>query len=488
MALFIVITLIAVGILVATTLTVGFEGALPFFAFLVILLPGESRISFGDLFVVTSTRVIIATMVVLFFALGNQHPKSDRNNRLPLKYLLILYVVWRFVSTLNSVVFMTSLRVVLDNTLEFYLLYYILARSISNVKTIHKILAASIAALVVCCAFGAVERFTHWRVADLFPVVLHRLEAGEGGRLGPGDRLRSTFPHPILYANALALGIPWVLYFLSLAKTAAQKICLWGALIMMTWNIYKTGSRGPWLALAMSLVVLFFFLQGSIRKYLLVIAFLTVATLIVRPGVLETLTTTYHATRDPDSLRGTSYQYRYELMHAGVRAISHNVGRALWGFGPESFYHLGLEAEVALTGKTEELESCDSAWVEVMIEAGYVGLFLVAALLMGAALLSWKGFKTVPPPANSLCLVFMVSIGAYAFMMLSVEDFGWGQQTFMLWMILAMSVVYPRLASSGASLGKRSFQALPEFEGNSLRRPSDRPNRALAGARHFERG
>jgi O-antigen ligase len=360
----------------------------------------------------------------------------------------------------NSVVVTTSVKTVLDNVFEFCLIYYIFAKSITNVQTIHKILAYSVAALVVCSVFGAVERFTHWNVTDIFPAVMHRL-GDEIGHVGTGNRIRSTFPHPILFGNGLALGIPWVLYLISLAKTGTQKVFLWVALVLMAYNLYRTSSRGPWLALVLSFVLLLIFSHGSIRKYLMIIAFVTFATMILRPGVVKSLQDTYRETRNPDSVRGGSYQYRYELMRAGVHALSGDFRRSLWGFGPESFYFLGLEEQIPYTDKTEVLVSCDNAWVEIMIETGYVGLFLVATLILSAAFLSWRGFKTLSPPGNSLCLVFLANLGAYAFMMIGVANFGWGQQAFMLWIILALAVVYPRLAGAEIT-AKRDTAFLPQ--------------------------
>ena len=290
-----------------------------------------------------------------------------------------------------------------------------------------------------------VEQYTGWKVINLFPEVTHRFVVGAGGRLADSGRIKTTFPHPILFANALALGIPWALYLLGLAKTAAQKAFLWVAFILMSWNMYKTLSRGPWLALALSLFLLLLFSSGGLRKHLVVIALLTVSALIIRPGVWETLHNTYIETLDPESARGGSYQYRYDLMRLARQELAKDPRRAVWGFGPNSFPELDLEAENPDTAHWDKFESCDSAFVEVALDTGYVGLFLVAALLLRAALLAWKGFKTIPRPANFLSLLFLINIGAYTFMMLSVENFGWGQQTLMFWILIALSVAYSRL-------------------------------------------
>jgi hypothetical protein len=194
---------------------------------------------------------------------------------------------------------------------------------------------------------------------------------------------------------------------------------------------------------------------------------LVIAVCIVRPGVWDTLRNTYFDTLDPDSARGSSYEYRYTLMRVGREALAQDLGRAAWGFGPESYYYLGLEGEDPETGHTVTYDSCDSAIVEIMVETGYVGLFLVVLLLLRAALFSLRGFARVSKPANLLCLIFLINIVAYAFMMLSVENFGWGQQTYMLWIILATSMAYPRLAGMETAPHRvtvfSSTEALPQF-------------------------
>jgi hypothetical protein len=448
MGLIVAIDIIVVCALVFTALNKGFEYVLPFAAFLVILLPGEARIDIGNLFMLTTTRVVIAMLAALFVVFGTRNPESHRNDKLPLKYILLVYLAWCLVATLNSVVFTTSLKAVISIVLDFYVLYYVFSKSVSSVETVHKILGGCTAALVICCIFGVVEHDTSWKVINLFPHVSHRFTAGEGGLMGDAGRITSTFPHAILFANALALGIPWVLYLLSVVKTAAQRTYLWVAIIMMFYNLYKTQSRGPWLALALSLLLLLLFSAGSIRKYLVVLSLLTVSALIIRPGVWDALRNTYFETLDADSPRGSSYQYRYELMHAGRQALAQGFSRSLWGFGPDSFSYLGLEAEVPGTGKIEKLESCDSSVVDIMIGTGYVGLFLVAALFVKASLFSLKACFRVSKPANLLCLIFLINILAYAFMMASVMNFGWGQQSYMLWIIFALSMVYPGLVQS----------------------------------------
>ena len=49
----------------------------------------------------------------------------------------------------------------------------------------------------------------------------------------------------------------------------------------MFWAIYKTSSRGPWIATGISCVLLFFLVRNRVRRYLTVIALLMVTVLVL---------------------------------------------------------------------------------------------------------------------------------------------------------------------------------------------------------------
>jgi len=441
MALIIAIDLIVVGALVTIALTKGLERALPFFTFAMIVVPLESKLNLAGMFDLTSSRVAIITLGVLFVVVGQNRSEPPEANRTPLNYLMLLAIGWGFISTLDSVVPTTSLKTVLSQFLDYYVVYYIFVKTVRNTRTLNKILFAFIGAMVVCCILGLLEVYQGKSVISLFPTITYRFSTTGG--LDEG-RVRSTFPITILFGVGLTLAIPIALYLLAQAKNSIERVYLWIAVVLMFWNNYKTSSRGPWLALILSAVLLMF-AEGPIRKYLLIISLLTVSVLLIRPGVWETLKNTYVATINPDDPRGGSYQYRYDLMRAARQTLAKDFKRAVLGFGPESFSYLGLEGVDSTTGNIVVFESCDSGLVEIMVDTGYVGLFITALLLIKAALMSLRNYYKLPKPGRLLCLVLFINMVAFYFMMMSVMCYGWGQQSYMFWILVALSVTYPRL-------------------------------------------
>ncbi|HEY6272602.1 MAG TPA: O-antigen ligase family protein [Terriglobales bacterium] len=452
MSLIIAIDILAVGWLCATVFRKGFEGALPLAAFLMMLFPVESQIRLPGLFDLTTQRLLVVVLVVLYLTSGRRENDTAEKRPLPLKYLAVLLLAWMLLSSANSVVPDVSFKSTLSQLLDFLVPYYIYAKTVSKVETVNKILFAFVAAMFVCSIFGFLEAYENWSVLSLFPPAAHRFAEVPGEISDRGVRCQATFAVTILFGAALAMAIPLALHLLTVFKARGQRAFLWSAIMLMFLNIYKTGSRGPWLALVLSLVILLLLSRNAVRKYLTVIFLLTATVLIARPGVWETIGNLYLETENPDTAQGSSYQWRYALYGITERELSKDFGRALSGYGPESFYYLGLEGQ--FQGATWKFESCDSAVVELLMDTGCVGFLLVAALLLKAAGAAFQSFRRLPSPANSLCLVLFVNICAFCFMMTNVMLFGWGQQAYILWILIALVMVYPRLVQAESISGE----------------------------------
>jgi hypothetical protein len=441
----IVIDILAVILLVGVALVRKLEGALPLAAFLLLLFPVESRIVVPGLFDLTTQRILIAVLFVLYMMPGIGPKSADRRRRLPLKYLMVLTIVWMLISSANSVVPAISFKAVLSQVLDFFLPFYILCKTVTRTETIHKILYAMVLALGVLSVFGAVEAYTGWDVTSLFPTIAQRFDGILNDQTGRGLRVAATFPHPILFGTALALAIPIALYLLSIAKTSGKRFVLWIAIMLMFLNIYKTESRGPWLALILSLGLMTLFGYGRVRRYVILIALLSSTVLVARPGVWGTISGYYHSTLNSQTVMGSSYEWRYALYKLAVTELGRSVPRAIWGYGPQSFFYLGLTGE--FLGHIVQFLSCDSSIAELLIETGYVGFLITTLLLLAPALFAFRAWWRTPKNEKGPYLVFLCTMVAYFFMMTNVACYGWGQQNYFLWVCVGFAMVYPRLVA-----------------------------------------
>ncbi len=448
MILVIILDIIVVAVLFGVARRHGIEQTLPVATCLLLLFPFESQLSLPGLFDLTTQRIVILSLAVIYLMWGSAHDTVSRQSKLPLKYLLIFLLCWMTLSTVNSVVVSVSLKTVLSECFDFFLLYYICAKSLTSIGAVNRVLGAVVTAMAINSIFGILEVYQGWSVLSLFPTASHRF-AGLVGVVDRDARVQATFGHAILFGAALAMAVPIALYLLSMAETRKQRVLLWVAIILMFVNLYKTMSRGPWMAAVFAVVAVLTFGGTRMRRYVAVIAVLTVVTLVVRPGVFSSIQNLYGETLDPETAQGGSYQWRYALYDIAFRHLNNDLGRALWGYGPESFYYLGWKGE--FQGAVVPFESCDSSVAALMIETGYVGLLIVALLLIRAALTAYRQYRRMEGPGQLLCLVLLVDIVSFGFLMTNVAIFGWGQQSYLIWILLAIAMTHPRLAEEASA-------------------------------------
>src|SRR5215470_12309061 len=263
MTLIILIDVAVLVGLVYVTITKGLEAALPFFVFVTILLPGEAEIQLPGLFGLTAQRLAVAVLIVLYLVFGRRGPVEQRNVATPLKILLILNLAWNIVSAVNSIDPVMSAKQLISVIFEYYMVYYIFYRTISKPETIEKIVRAWVASIAVTAVFGSVEAYTGWSVISWFPRVTYRF-ATDNDDLS--YRTHSTFPHAILYGGALAMTLPLILYLIATAKSPVRKFVLWMICFAMFLCLYKSQSRGPWLASIFGFVFVFFVTHKKVRK------------------------------------------------------------------------------------------------------------------------------------------------------------------------------------------------------------------------------
>jgi hypothetical protein len=303
-------------------------------------------------------------------------------------------------------------------------------------------------AVGLCSTFSLFEVYGHWSILRIFPSNLWITYDGGLDPLyiewGRGLRARSTFPHPILFGDALAMSIPITLYLLSIWEQGRQRLLLWVSLLLMIWAIYKTSSRGPWIALGMSCCLIFFLSNSRVRKYLLTTALIGAVVIISRPGIWQTVENLYQSSTDATSPVGASYLYRDTLSHTIKQVVAKDITRRVFGYGLGTFRELGLD--ITFLNVTQRWYTCDDNWSLFIYELGYGGLLITACLLFTPLWIGFQSFRVLPRPENRLSGVLLISLVAFDFLLLSVAGYSWGQQGYLNWIIISLVICHSRLA------------------------------------------
>jgi O-Antigen ligase len=428
------------------------EDALSVFCFFLTLMPLEARLVLPGLFDLNTMRVSLLSLLVLFLV----HKKPQNAERLPLKNLMLLHVAWALCSTAYSLSVATSIKQLISQVLEYYLMYFLVVRSITSTKTIYKILYSMMMAITICCVFALFEAYASYSILRVFPSNLWITYNGGVDPLyiewGRGLRVRSTFPHPILFGDALAMSIPIALYLLSIWKDKMQRILLWAGLLLMAWAIYKTSSRGPWMAAGACCGLLALMVKNRVRRYLVAVAALLFVILLARPGIWETMSSLYAESTDTTNPVGTSYLFRHALNQAVEQAVQKDPLRFALGYGLGTFRELGLEID--FLGSVKRWYTCDDNWAAFLYETGYGGLIIMCLLLGKTLLIAWRGYRRTPRPENRLSGVLFISLAGFYFLLLSVAGYNWGQQGYMAWMLISLAVSHSRVVRGTQIPGK----------------------------------
>jgi hypothetical protein len=420
------------------------ENALPVFAFFVVLMPLESRLVIPGLCDFNTMRLSLMTLLVLY--LVKREPSTQ--DTIPLKWLMLLNIAWAICSTVFSLSMVTSVKQLISQGLEYYLLFFLFVRIMTKLQTLYNVLYGVIMAMGLCCVFSLIEAYGHWSILRIFPANLWITYNGGLDPLyiewGRGLRVRSTFPHPILFGDALAITIPIALYLLSIWQKGRQRLLLSVSLLLMVWAIYKTSSRGPWIALAMCCCLLFIMTNGRVRKYLLITAVLGVIVVVSRPGIWQTIADLYVASTDATSPVGASYLYRDTLSQTIEQVVHKDATRFVFGYGLGTFRELGLE--ITFLNVTQRWYTCDDNWALFIYELGYGGLLITTCLLFAPIWIAIRNLRLLPRPENRLSGVLLISLLGFYFLLLSVAGYSWGQQGYLNWILISLVVCHSRLA------------------------------------------
>jgi O-antigen ligase len=241
----------------------------------------------------------------------------------------------------------------------------------------------------------------------------------------------------------LAMTIPIVFHLLSFSK-GWKRHFLSCSLPLMFLALYKTSSRGPWLAAAGAIGILVIAAQPKIRKRVITLGLVACAVLILRPGITETLINMYAATLDSQSMMGSSFEYRPVLLHTVIKTLNENPGRAILGYGLGSFREKGLILEIPGI-ETHRWYTCDSTWILFAYETGYVGFIILTIILVKPAMMALRSSRKLPKADRSFGVVIFSSMAAAYTVMISVAIYGWGQSGYMLWTVISMSIAYTSL-------------------------------------------
>jgi hypothetical protein len=343
-----------------------------------------------DLAIATVFTVHRVILVVLLLCWLQDPRRQAVSGPIPFLRALIVILVAHGLSLLLSITPGSSLKDLLAFAAEIVLFYWMAGSAFRGPEAAVDALRASVYGLAVVAVITLGERYVG---VDL-PVVLfsnfHYL----------GDGFQATYPHRILLGYAMAMGMPIALSLLDLTRSKREKWLMWLVVVLTAVACFLADSRGGWIGMAIAGLICVVLGTKQTRKRAVWIVVLTVATIMLRPGIRDTIVDRYWETFLPGSYKERSYAYRWTLWYVAYSEISKSPERFLFGYGGLSTESMDLSRyfghEEGGTAAKIGFTSWDNNYASDLIEFGVVGVgveTITYALIVICLLMRWRKAK-----------------------------------------------------------------------------------------------
>lgn len=421
---------------------------------LLVFLPTSIRIELpGALPQLTVHRILL---LVAFVFLFSRVAGSKAKEATPHLALVISFCLWQFLSAVFGMQAGEGFKAGFDYLIEV-VIFYILASKYSRLTDdCTGVLSAFCYGLAAVAGLAFIEKYLRINLfASILPV-------GSAEFAESGD-IVSTYPHRILLGYAMAMGIPLALALGAHSRERSRKRLMHLILLLLIGAAYFSNSRGPWLGVVLAIGAMAALGGAKARRAILGVAVLSAVVLIVLPGVKESIWDLAAETVDPDSVKGDSYQARWQLWRIAWAEISRSPERFLFGYGRLSTEHMdlnskyyegeGAQANIIKIGHT----SWDNHYACDLIECGLVGLAVELILFTAVAALLFQKWREGEPPGRDLMAGILVACLVFMFAMTNVFIFA-PQLTYLFWALVGIGSRRAALVSNEPNYGAATPQ------------------------------
>jgi len=353
---------------------------------------------------------------------------GERLRRVPYRRVFNLWFVVGLISLAGSVNLQLSIKTYLSFVLQVYVLYLMLSTSISTFEQTMSIVRSIFLGL----ALVAVIAFTE-RTFQMNPLVWLNPEITS---LVSAHDVVSTMDHRILMGTAMAMGWPLGMALLQIEPLRSRsKLLIWLGILLLIMCCYFSMSRGPWVATFLAGVGLAVLLPKGARTPLYTVLVCVLLALLLRPGILDTLTVRAEHTFSEDTLKHSTFMYRFELWKISFAGISDSMWKILFGNGPGLASDAAFDWTLSYSGSDMTISSWDNHYAALMYNTGIVGLLAMILLQAFVLLGLLRMQREFQGEKRAVWTCVLASAGTYIFMMTNVFIFA-PQLSYVFWALI----------------------------------------------------
>ena len=368
--------LVVIGLLAAwqaNTMRNGTIGNIAVFLMLSAVLPPiEFKVGVGGvgfLLQVSHFRALaLALLVGPALKLLSQKAEHKPRGLLWIDMAILAYQLFRIALKVPSSTSTTIARLIVESALDVLLPYYVLTRGIRTLSELRFAVAHLMLGLIFVASVGLLEAFTQHNIysglQSIYGITWQlSYVLARGGLI----RVQSTAPVPINLAITMmfALGL-WIWLHGREWRTRGPILVTFAFLLCMI----ATWSRGPWLAAAAMLAMIFVVHRVSSGTFRILVLLTLAAGIFAKlsgaDGVILGAVNSLFGGSDSDL---ASFDYRRQLLDTSLALIAQSP---LWGVA-------NYAAQMQSLRQGEGIVDIVNTYVGIMLEVGLVGLFIYLA-------------------------------------------------------------------------------------------------------------
>lgn len=341
---------------------------------------------------ITIHRIIIAIML-LKFILNKDKTNQFSFREIPFIKIFCLISLSLLISSVSSDYKLITIKRFGYFFVESFLLYIIIARSITSGEKVVKMLKVINLALLFVALIGLLEKYAGLHVSEFFAAKQkYDVERADlTSSIIRGD-ITSTLLHRILFGYGMAIGMVNGLVLLDQVEGKKKKYFYWFSILCFAAGLYLGLSRGPWLGFIFaSLFIVVLFYKPYFKRVMMI--FIFVLTLfLLRPGTLNTINALYKSTFEESSIKGASFEWRFIVLNHSINSMisSGSFIKVLFGNGDGGHIFHDFEPVLLPTGHWHYIESWDMDFAVLLYDRGFLGLLLFFILYI---IFFWKGLR-----------------------------------------------------------------------------------------------
>ena len=345
---------------------------------LTINLPGFGILNY--LFTFNFARALsLFILLPAFFVLKQRNTKQLKLFSQPADIFIITFLLLISILDFRDDTFFNGLRFSFLHFIDYFLPYYVISRSITNINYLNKILLALLLSISISTAIGLFEAIKHWHIYNHLSQHLIGTSVTSGEVRAGVLRASATFMTPIALGLVITIGFGFYLYLSPLFRNTYLKKLLPLFLILGLW---VTVSRGPWVGFAFLCLIYIWLGKDKIKYY----SWLLTSIIASLPVLLMTTFGRTFIDTLPfiGTIRSETVEYRERLGEMAFIVIQRHPL-----FGSTSF--LDTPEMISMQQSKGGVDMVNN-YIQIALSSGFTGLILFSSIFIT---LLWHIYKLI---------------------------------------------------------------------------------------------